>query len=128
MANYDYVKSGYSGGTVVVDLQDAERVASVDFTEGSAPSALVLTAPVNASITRVVMLLNTPAAGGSPVMSVGTATDPTKYMGPWTLNGTAGVYDADCFVAASAGPVSLFLTPGGQTFSGTLFVFYTIAS
>jgi hypothetical protein len=102
---------------------------TLGFNEGTTSPAVVVTPVSNAIVTKVAVQINTAAGALGATIQVGHAgvsgatTD--RYLATNDVNlMIIGTYTVDCFTSVDnkGGDIILTITPGGQTFQGTVFV------
>ena len=105
-------------------------VGKLAFTEATTVGTIVVPSP-NATITQVVVVVTVAASAGGATISVGTPTSPTididtSYVDLMEI----GTYIYEPYHDCGAIPSSEIITvvAGGQTFSGTVYVFYNVPS
>ncbi len=101
------------------------RWSQLDFDETTVSGTNILSPPANSIYIRTRVDVTTAAAGGTPVLSVGTTSDNDAYGSAIDLT-IAGIYDVDLATELGASPldVKIYITPDSQTFEGTVFVTY----
>jgi hypothetical protein len=118
--------SGSGGGSA-----NGELVQTEDFTQATASPLTIFTPPANAIIREVAVQVTTPAAGGSPTISIGVAGTVERDMAASESDlKTTAIYRVSPMTAVGASPAAIIATlvPSGQTFTGKVFVIYTNAS
>lgn len=101
---------------------------SVDFSEEDSIINLI-TPSSNAIISQVSVIVDTPASSGSPTISVGPSSDPSRDINSSLIDlKTAGIYICEPFSDCGSVPETILatLTPDGQTFSGTINITYNV--
>lgn len=102
---------------------------TISFNQGKAVATLLADAPSGARLRRIIIEVLTPAAGGAPTISIGSAGDDDMYMLASESDlRTAGKYIID-LVDTIAYPRSVYayIAADGQTFSGNIHLTYTPA-
>lgn len=110
---------------------DADKTTHELFTEATSSPLTIFTPPANGVLRQITIAVTQAAAGGSPVVKVGTAADDDAYM----LASESDLKDAGMYtvypmanVGASPAPVILTISPAGQTFQGAVYITYSIPS
>lgn len=118
-----------SGTLTFVDVvSNSDLVAVEAFTEATSSPLTVFTAPANAIITAVRVVVSVAAGGGSPTISVGFSGTPEAYMATAEndLKNT-GVYEVAPQISVGGSPLAVIatITPSSQTFTGAIYIHYT---
>jgi hypothetical protein len=96
----------------------------------SSPLTVDAAPPANATLNQVRVAVDTAAAGGTPLISIGVSGTTGLYMGTGDNSlKAAGQYINDNFVALGGSPAAIIATivPSGQTFSGRIELEYILA-
>lgn len=115
--------SAFLGGTNAVLTQEET------FTQATSSPLTLFTPPANARLDEVGVSVTTAASGGTPTLSVGVSGQAALYMAT-SENSLLAVneYVKELWVDAGASPAAVIvtITPSGQTFSGRVWMKYTI--
>jgi hypothetical protein len=101
------------------------------FSQTTSSPYVIFIPPDNTVITRIACVIDTPASGGSPTLSVGTVGDIDRDFEITDSDlKVAGIYLYEPYTECglSASPVRLTITPSGQTFNGRIYLWYNIVS
>jgi len=129
-ATGQYLKTNGSGTLSFGDPgSSADQTQAEAFTQASSSPLTIFTPPANAVIRQITIEVTSAASGGSPTVAVGTVADPDAYMDELESDlketGLYTVYPL-ANVGASPAAVVLTITPSGQTFTGNVYVVYTV--
>lgn len=107
---------------------NADLTDTTNFTQASASPLAMFTPPANALLREVGVLVSSPAAGGSPTISIGTASQPALYAATSDIDlKAAGLYVIPVYadVGATPDPIIATIVANGQTFTGQIYAVFT---
>lgn len=130
-ASAGYVLTLGAGNRVypAAPLSGAEQVQQEAFTEATTSPLTIFTPPANSLITTVQVEVITPAAGATATVSVGISGDEDRDMDETEVKlKKAGLYEVEpnTDVGGTPDAIILTITPGAETFTGEVRVWYTI--
>lgn len=111
-------------------VSNADLTQYENFTQATSSPLAIFTPPDDAIIRQVIIVVTSAAGAGNPTVSVGNTGDNDEYMlttqsdlkdsasGPYAVNPMIDV-------GTAPDPINLYITPDGQTFTGTVYVVYT---
>jgi hypothetical protein len=115
-------------GWVVSAETPSSGVGKLAFTQATSSSTIMIPSP-NATITQVVVVVSVAAAEAGATLSIGIPGDTDRDLSTTYVDlMTVGIYVYDPYTDCGAVPDAEMLTivAGGQTFSGTVYVFYSV--
>jgi len=123
-AGTEFDLSGSGGGSIL----DSERVKAFAFSNATASPATIFTPPASAVITRVTVIMDTPASGNGASIAIGIAGNTGRDL----VNGDTDLRDgvpqigSEPLTQVGATPASIIATilTGSQTFSGRAYIRY----
>ena len=116
-----------TGPTGTGGYADAVRIQGEDFTQGSTSPVVIFNPPDNSTIMKVQVQVTTAASASGASVTVGNASDNDRFMEASDIDlETAGIYEKGCIDNLGVSPeaIQLFITPGGQIFSGEVTIWY----
>jgi len=123
-AGTEFDLSGGGGGSVL----DAERVKAFAFSNATASPATIFTPPASAVITRVTVIMDTPASGNGASIAIGIAGNTGRDLvsGDTDLRDGVPQIGSEPLTQVGATPASIIATilTGSQTFSGRAYIRY----
>jgi hypothetical protein len=115
-------------GWVVSAETPSSGVGKLSFTQATSSSTIMIPSP-NATITQVVVVVSVAAGGAGATLSIGIPGDTDRDLSTTYVDlMTVGIYVYEPYTDCGAVPDAEMLTivAGGQTFSGTVYVFYSV--
>ena len=104
-------------------------MVAASFTQATSSPATLLDPPNNAVITKIVVVVDSAASAGSPIVSVGIASDTDRDMDELDNDLTiAATYIVEPYTACGTDGdnIILTITPDSQTFSGRCYLHYAV--
>ncbi len=112
-------------------VSNADLVQIESFNQGTTSPLNIFTPPNNAVLEWIAIIVDSAAAGGNPVVTVGNTADNDLYMLATESDlKEAGIYMVHPRESVGATPdnIELFITPDAQTFAGRVLVGYSLPS
>jgi hypothetical protein len=107
-----------------------QQTQSENFDETTSSPLTICVPAANATVQTVVVQVSSAASAGSPTIEVGIVGDTGTYMSTTDNDLTvAAIFEVSPYESVGATPSAILATivPDSQTFSGTIFVTYTVA-
>lgn len=101
------------------------------FSQATSSPYVLLNPPDNSIIVKIACIVDTPASGGSPTLSIGiSGTVDRDFKTTDNDLKTAGIYLYEPYTVCgvSGAPILLTIVPSAQTFSGRIYLWYSISS
>lgn len=115
--------------SAIAHTHNYATLIAASFTQATSSPVTLLDPPNNAVVTEIVVVVDSAASGGSPTVSVGTASDPDRDMDePDSDIKTAATYIVEPYTACGTNGdnIILTITPDSQTFSGRCYLHYVV--
>lgn len=126
----DFLKTD-GAGTLdwAASTANADQTHEEQFTQATGTADVVPAPPDNATLLSVIVEVESAASSGAPTISIGTSADPDAYMLTSESDLTeAAVYRVNPMAELGASPAAIQMTVSadGQTFSGRVYVSYSV--